>query len=96
MPFESFSSSTHERHDGGIPESMFEQIISEIESSSFSKDKKSEAIKKLEELQNDKEFIASLRARINTIEATLSSKPEEREAAYGNLAASTAKNLFEK
>ena len=75
---------------------MFEHIISEIESSSFSKNRKNEAIKKFEELQNNKEFVASLRARINTIEASFSSKPEEKEATYGNLAASTAKKLFEK
>ena len=85
-----------ERRNSGIPESMFEQIISEIESASFSKDQKNEAIKKFEELQNNKEFVASLRARINTIETSFSTKPDEKETAYENLAASTAKSLFEK
>lgn len=96
MSFESHPSSTHERRNNGIPESMYEQIISEIENLTFSRKEKNEALKKFEELQNNKEFIASLRARIGVIEETLSLKPKEKEAAYDNLAISTAKNLFGK
>lgn len=96
MSFESYPTPTKEGGKEKIPESMSEQIISEIESSAFQRDEKNAAIKKFEELQNNKEFIVSLRARINTIEMSFATKPEEREAAYENLAALTAKSLFEK
>lgn len=96
MSFESYPSPTHEHRGGKIPESLSEQIISEIESSPFERAEKDVAIKKFEKLQNNKEFIVSLRTRINTIETSFSSKPEEREAAYENLTSSTAKSLFEK
>ena len=96
MSFESYPTPTQEGGKEKIPENMFEHIISKIESSTLSKDKKAAAIKKFEKLQNNKEFIVSLRSRINTIEEIFSSKPEEKETAYGNLAVSTAKSLFEK
>lgn len=96
MSFESYPTPTQEGSKEKIPESLSEQIISEIESSPSSRVEKNAAIKKFEELQRNKEFIVSLRARINTIEASFSTKPEEREAAYENLASSTAKALFEK